>query len=143
MYEIAPGSTSQSVQFFLRDSVTGQPKGNLAFDTPGARAGYVRQGGSSVGYALVSLAGPTVPWVSGGFFQVDPAPSPGVYRLDVPNAALAAGAGFVTLSLGFDGTFGEAVLVLLRNPTNNVGPGAYTYSVTILRSSDGQAVVGA
>lgn len=134
MYEFPPGSTGKSVQFYLRDSSTGQPKLHLSASTPGATAGYVRAGGTGVSFALAQLASPGAPWQSGGFTEVDPALVPGVYRLDVPDPSLSSGVDFSTFTLNFENTLGEGVLVLLRNPTNNVGAGATTFAVNVLKS---------
>jgi hypothetical protein len=131
MYEFAPGSAGQSVQFLLRDSLTGQPKTGLTYASPGGVAGYTRQNGTAVSIPLATLATPTSVWMPGGFVEIDPILAKGVYRFDTPDAALAVGAGFATITLNFDSVIGEGVLILLRNPTNNVGPGSFQYTVTL------------
>lgn len=135
MYEMAPGSTSQSVQFYLRDAATVQPKLGLTASSPGATGGYVRRNQTAVAVPLVALASPSAAFTPGGFIEVDPALTPGVYRFDIPNAAIAVGADFVTATLGFDDAIGEGVLILLRNSVSNVGPGGYSYAVTVVDGS--------
>ena len=94
-------------------------------------AGYTRQNGSAVNIPLVALGSPLAAWSAGGFVEIDPVLAQGVYRFDSPDAGLAVGAAFVTITIDFDGTIGEGVLILLQNSVNNVGPGAYAYAVTL------------
>ena len=143
MYEFAPGSVGVSLHVLLRNSLDGQPKTGLLYNSAGARAGYVRQGGSPVGFPLADLASDDAPWTEGGFRLLDNAIVPGTCRIDVPDAANAAGASFYTVGIGFDGVIGEGVLVLLRNPVNNVGPGALQYVFTVEKSSDSSPIAGA
>lgn len=126
-YEFAPGSTGRSVQFLLRDSTTAQGKTGLTAASAGASAKYIREQGLATSFSLVDLASANAAHQDGGFFEVSDA----LYRLDVPDNALAAGVNYVSVLLEFDGTLLEGVLVFLRNPTNNVGAGAVEYCVTI------------
>lgn len=142
-YTFAPGSTSQSIQFFLRDSTNGLAKTGLTATSPGALCGYTRQNGSAAPVALSALSGPTAAWSSGGFVEVDPVNAPGIYRLDVPNAALAAGVPFVSFVLAFTGSLGDSALVLLQQQLTNVGPGAVPLNVTVQNSSTLSPLSGA
>jgi hypothetical protein len=55
-------------------------------------------------------------WSSGGFAEISSSLVPGVYRLDVPNAALAAGASDVTIVVrGAAGTNGAVLTVTLSS----------------------------
>lgn len=143
MYEFPPGATAKSIYFFLRDATTGQAKTGLTVASPGARAAVTRSGGSATALALVALATPTSPWVSGGFSEVSAAIQPGAYRLDVPDAANAPGVPFYVATFGADNTLDEGALVLLRNPTNNVGAGALAYQVLVRRSDNNLPLAGA
>lgn len=143
MLSIAPGSTSQSVYFLLRDTANGQPKTGLTASSPGGQASYVRRGGTGTTFPLVALAGPTSAWTSGGFVEVSAVNTPGVYRLDVPDAAFAAGAGFVGIELSFTGALSEGLMVQLVNPTNNVGAGSISCTVTVRRSDNSAPIAGA
>jgi hypothetical protein len=59
---------------------------------------------------------PTGAWASGGFAEIDSSLVPGVYRLDVPNAAFAAGASDVTIVVrGASGTNGAVLTVTLSS----------------------------
>lgn len=95
MRSIKKGATSQSVYIEVLDSTstTGGRKTGLAFNTASLTAYYVRNQGSATAITLATLAAANSAWSSGGFKEVDATNMPGVYRLDVPDAAVAAGAG--------------------------------------------------
>jgi hypothetical protein len=105
---IAPGSTSQSIELYL--GATG-----LTFATSGLAAYYVRNQAAPVAITLVTQT-PTGAWSSGGFAEISSSLVPGVYRLDVPNAAFAAGASDVTIVVrGASGTNGAVLTVTLSS----------------------------
>jgi hypothetical protein len=105
---IAPGSTSQSIELYL--GATG-----LTASTSGLTARYNRTRTASVSIPLVARTIAQA-WTSGGFAEVDATNMPGVYRLDVPDAALAAGASDVTIVVrGASGTNGAVLTVTLSS----------------------------
>ena len=105
---IAPGSTSQSIELYL--GVTG-----LTASTSGLSARYNRTRTASVSIPLVARTIAQA-WTSGGFAEVDSANMPGVYRLDLPDAALAAGADDVTVVVrGASGTNGAVMTIKLSS----------------------------
>ena len=105
---IAPASTSQSIELYL--GATG-----LTYATSGLAAYYVRNQSAPVAITLVTQT-PTGAWSSGGFAEISSSLVPGVYRLDVPNAALAAGASDVTIVVrGASGTNGAVLTVTLSS----------------------------
>ena len=105
---IAPGSTSQSIELYL--GATG-----LTASTSGLSAYYNRTRTASVSITLVARTIAQA-WTAGGFAEVDSTNMPGVYRLDVPDAALAAGADDVTIVVrGASGTNGAVMTVKLSS----------------------------
>jgi hypothetical protein len=105
---IAPGSTSQSIELYL--GATG-----LTFATSGLAAYYVRNQSAPVAITLVTQTA-TGAWTSGGFAEISSSLVPGVYRLDVPNAAFAAGQPDVTIVVrGAAGTNGAVLTVTLSS----------------------------
>jgi hypothetical protein len=105
---IAPASTSQSIELYL--GATG-----LTFSTSGLTAYYVRNQSAPVAITLVTQT-PTGAWASGGFAEISSSLVPGMYRLDVPNAAFAAGASDVTIVVrGASGTNGAVLTVTLSS----------------------------
>jgi hypothetical protein len=105
---IAPGSTSQSIEVYL--GATG-----LTASTAGLSARYNRTRTASVDIPLVARTIGQA-WLSGGFAEVDSVNMPGVYRLDLPDAALAAGADDVTVVVrGASGTNGAVMTVKLSS----------------------------
>lgn len=138
-YEFAPGSTGKSIQFLLRDATTAQPKPGLGATSPGATAAYARAQQTATPIALVDLGTANAAWQAGGIFNI----SGGLYRLDLPDAALSAGEPFVSVLLSFTGAIGEGALILLRNPVNNVGAGAIAWTITVQRSDNSQPIANA
>jgi hypothetical protein len=105
---IAPGSTSQSIELYL--GATG-----LTASTSGLSARYNRTRTASVSIPLVARTIAQA-WTAGGFAEVDATNMPGVYRLDIPDAALAAGADDVTVVVrGASGTNGAVMTVKLSS----------------------------
>ena len=90
--KIKPGSTSVSILLLIMDSTstTGAGKTGLAYNTASLTCYGVRPGEAAASISLVTQT-VTGAWVSGGFVEIDATNLPGVYRLDVPNARLAAG----------------------------------------------------
>lgn len=105
---IAPGSTSQSIELYL--GATG-----LTASTAGLSARYNRTRTASVSIPLVARTIAQA-WTSGGFAEVDATNMPGVYRLDIPDDALAAGADDVTIVVrGASGTNGAVMTIKLSS----------------------------
>jgi len=105
---IAPGSTSQSIELYL--GTTG-----LTASSAGLSARYNRTRTASVSIPLVARTIAQA-WTAGGFAEVDATNMPGVYRLDVPDAALVSGADDVTIVVrGASGTNGAVMTVKLSS----------------------------
>lgn len=105
---IAPGSTSQSIELYL--GATG-----LTASTSGLTARYNRTRTASVSIPLVARTIAQA-WTAGGFAEVDATNMPGVYRLDLPDAAFAAGASDVTIVVrGASGTNGAVLTITLSS----------------------------
>jgi hypothetical protein len=105
---IAPASTSQSIELYL--GATG-----LTASTAGLSARYNRTRTASQDIPLVARTIAQA-WTAGGFAEVDATNMPGVYRLDLPDAALAAGADDVTIVVrGASGTNGAVLTVTLSS----------------------------
>jgi hypothetical protein len=110
---IAPGSTSQSIELYL--GATG-----LTASTSGLSAYYNRTRTADVQIPLVARvidgSNPSGVWTAGGFAEVNASTMPGVYRLDIPNEALAVGADDVTVVVrGASGTNGAVMGIKLSS----------------------------
>lgn len=125
------GTTSQTIYVRIQDSSssTGAGKTGLVFNTSSLTAYYVRRGGASTAITLVTQT-VTGAWTSGGFVEVDSTNQPGLYRLDVPNACLAASADQVVITLrGASGMVDRPVLIELtawNNQVANIGADVQT-----------------
>jgi hypothetical protein len=105
---IAPASTSQSIELYL--GATG-----LTASTSGLSARYNRTRTASVDIPLVARTIGQA-WLSGGFAEVDSVYMPGVYRLDLPDAAIEVGADDVTIVVrGASGTNGAVMTIKLSS----------------------------
>jgi len=102
-----PGSTSQSIELYL--GATG-----LTYNTSGLTAYYIRNKSTATAISLVSQTASGA-WTSGGFAEISSANAPGMYRLDIPNAALASGSDEATIIVrGASGTNGAVMTINLR-----------------------------
>jgi hypothetical protein len=101
MRSIKKGATSQSIYFDVLDSTstTGGRKTGLVYNSSGLTAYYVRNQGSPTAITLATLSAANSAWSSGGFKEVDATNMPGLYRLDVPDAAFATGADTVVITI--------------------------------------------
>lgn len=102
---IVAGATSQSVNVFVQDSssTVGAGLSGLVFNTSGLIAYYTFTGANAAATAitLATLAAVGSAYSSGGFKEIDSTNMKGLYRLDIPNAALATSKGrAVTIMLG-------------------------------------------
>lgn len=106
---ILAGATSQSVNIFVQDSskTDGSGLAGLVFNTAGLAAYYTFNGTNAAATAitLATLAAVNSAFSSGGFKEIDPTNMPGLYRLDIPNAALVTAKG-------------RSVVIMLRGATN-------------------------
>jgi hypothetical protein len=94
------GATSQIVAVFIRDSssTTGAGLTGLAYNSASLVASYVRPGAARTAITLATQT-TTGAFSSGGFVEIDSTNMPGVYRLDVPDAAFATGVNNVVVML--------------------------------------------
>jgi len=90
---ILAGSTSQTINIFIRDSssTTGAGLTGLVFNTSSLTAYYMLPKAAAVSITLATLAAVTSSYSSGGFKEIDATNAPGWYRFDIPDAALASG----------------------------------------------------
>lgn len=94
---ILAGSTSVSVPFVLRKTADNtEQTGKVASDMT---LSYWRQGGTRTAITGSDLAAVNSAYSSGGVKEVDSTNAPGLYRLDVPDAAVATGADWVVISV--------------------------------------------
>ena len=93
-YYIHPaGSTGESILVELRLN-NNNPHTGLTYNTAGFYVTYCRPGSAAVPVTIVNQT-VSGAWASGGFVEINSSLMPGMYRFDVPNAALAAGAEIV------------------------------------------------
>lgn len=118
MYFTTPGITDFTLYIRLRDSTTGLAKVGLAFNSAGASCSYTRPLAAAQSLTLATLASATAAHSDGGFVEVHNTIAKGLYRLDLPDAAVAVGAPFVVINIEFDGVIEEGVLISLAPPVD-------------------------
>ena len=129
--QILGGSTSQTVRFFIQDSSkTNAGLTGLVHNTSGLVAYYTK--GSTGAATQITLATQTATgaWTSGGFVAVDDIKMPGVYRLDIPNAALDSEVETIVMLHGA----ANMGLVLLRVMGGKAQANVVTASATVVNA---------
>ena len=107
---VTAGTIDVTVYVYFVDDVsgtnTGEPTTGLLFSDieTGGSASYARQGAARTDFTLVTLASAGAAHTDGGFILVDDTNMPGLYRLDIPDAAVATGVDQVTIQLVAEGT---------------------------------------
>lgn len=98
---IKKGTTSKIVQIYAFDSssATGAGLTGLVYNTAGLTAYYNREGAAGAATQITLVSATKGTYVSGGFAAVDSTNMPAFYELHIPDAALAAGAGSVVVTL--------------------------------------------
>lgn len=94
---MSAGSTSETILLEVRSNA-GVPQTGLVFNTAGLIARYTRVAEAPVAITLVTQT-VTGAYVSGGFKEIDATNTPGLYRFDIPDGALAVGKDQVVISL--------------------------------------------
>ena len=122
---ILAGATSQSINVDLYVLASGAPQTALVYNSTGLTAYYSFTGANATAHAitLATLAGVTSAWSSGGFIKLDDTNMPGLYRLDLPDAAIAASKGrecIVTIT-GFSGMATRHIKIELTGWDNQDG----------------------
>ena len=123
----SPNETSKSFNIYL--GVVG-----LTHTTPTLSAFYTRQNGIGTTITLVNQT-PTGSWISGGFCAIDTVSQPGLYRIDIPNAAFVSGASNVTIGVrstsSVNGAYINCQALDIPSALLNTQAGIYTASGTL------------
>lgn len=106
---IVAGATSQSVNVKIYVLATGAGQTGFVYNTSGLTAAYSFTGANATSTAitLATLAAVNSAYSSGGFKELDATKQPGVYRFDIPDAALAVAKGRA-VNITFTGASGMA-----------------------------------
>ena len=108
---INAGSTDQSVMIRIVDSTDRTPETGVTTASVGLSLVYWRQGAATaIGLTEVDLVAPNDAHADGGLLHI----GAGYYRLDLPDAAFAAGAAFVQVYGTVDGMIVEGLTIQLN-----------------------------
>lgn len=97
------GVTDFSLFVLLRNATTNQSMTGLAHGD--ITATYTRLGETPVAITPVALSAVDDAHTDGGWFEVSNSSHPGLYRLDLPDAAIAEGADFVAVTIQASGAY--------------------------------------
>lgn len=115
--QILAGATDVSIDVYLVDAPGGSAvTGKVYTDVT---VYYHRQGSAAVQITTATLAAVTSSHADGGFKEVDATNLPGIYRLDLTDAAVATNADFVTLYITGSGIYFEPKTFALHVFTTN------------------------
>ncbi len=106
------GATSKTVYALFRDATTMDGKTGLLYSTSGLKVYYTRSRAAAVVVTKVTQT-VTGAWASGGFVEVDAANAPGLYRIDLPDAAIAAGVNDVKVCWSGTGVLADGLEIAL------------------------------
>ena len=104
-----------NVQLF---DTNGSPKTGLAYGD--MNISYARTGATRVAITEATLGSASAAYSAGGFIEIDATNMPGVYRFDVPDAALIAGALSTTVAFVATGVISKSVEVDLTMPISPI-----------------------
>lgn len=128
MKEIKKGSTSITEYFNLVDKTAGTPKTGVAEDQ--IYLSYVRNRSTLVASVCATLASGVAAFSAFGAFEVDATNAPGLYRVDVPDAAFSTGVDKVILTAFATTTSSVAPAIKEVILVDNVEADTYTIVAT-------------
>lgn len=139
MLQTAYAAGSTDVTVYVRGFVasTGLPATDVAFNTAGIAASYIREGAASTSITLATQTASGA-HSDGGFVHV----AGGVYRLDLPDAAVASGVDYVVVQVNgvSDRVFSAATVEIASGNPRSVLSEPIDVNVTQI---NGTAVIGA
>lgn len=99
---VTAGAVNRSLYFYIQEDAgaanPGEPVTGLLFSSLDS-ASYARQGAARVAITLATLASASAAHADGGFILVDDTNMPGLYRLDVQDAAFVTGVDQVVVQI--------------------------------------------
>jgi len=141
MYRFNPNRQNNTIYVVLRDLASGLPRSDQTASSGGAQAYYVREQQAPVNIPLTALVTPEDAWTPGGFLAVSSSDAPGLYRLDLPNAVMVAGAAFALVNVLTNAVIPETALIRIEYIAQ-VGQGASTFTATITNVNTGNPLPG-
>jgi hypothetical protein len=140
---VQAGATSVTINVWIESTATpGTGLTGLVFNTANLICYYALPLSTSVAVTLATLAAITTAYASGGFKEVDATNMPGWYRLDLPNAALAAGRWVVLQLQGATNMKQTQVEIELTGWNNQITIPTTTENADALLKRDLTAVTG-
>lgn len=132
---VRAGATSVSWNCLLRKtSDNTEQTGKVAADVT---ASYWRQGGLRVAITVSDLAAVDSAYSSGGWKEVDSTNMPGIYRFDLPDAAIATGVDWVLITIKVAAVYVYAERIPLQTRTTiRKNTALSNFEFLLIQSSD-------
>lgn len=125
MFVFPQGATSKIIPLSIKDSASTTGGYKTGLTSTSVTVSYARPDQGNAGATTVTLAaGTRGTWSSGGFVEKDATNSKGTYELGIPNAALAAGADWVIITVqdaASNGVAEQNILIMLSDAHRGLG----------------------
>lgn len=125
-FTFTAGGTNPTVYIYLTDASTGtSPATGLTSASAGASVYYTRPRAAATNAVIGPLTAVTSAHSDGGFIEVDATNAKGLYRLDLPDAVIAAGEDYAIVSVEFDAALERSFIIGL-DPLPALSTGSVT-----------------
>lgn len=127
--DIKANSTDVSITVVMRNSNTGKVETGIVFGD--IDICYYRQGASDrIVVPAVALGSLDAAHSDGGWYEICNTHQPGVYRLDLPDAAVLEGCDWVNVGVSHAATYSEYVNIKISDPLNDIIDSSATHDYT-------------
>lgn len=132
--QIVRGAASQRLQLYLKSASTAYPSPltGLAYNTPGLRAAWFRDG-DAVATPILLTSGTAGVFAAGGFLEIDAINLPGLYELGVPDAVWIGATRATLVISGAAGLVEEVIEVQLtgNDPASQSWSAAFNAAIAV------------
>jgi hypothetical protein len=138
-WQIAAGSTNVIINVFVKNKTLNDGSGltGLAFNSGSLTCYYIRPGANATVLNLVTQT-VTGAHTDGGFVEIDATNTPGLYRLDLPDAVVASGVGAVTVMLQGAADMADTVIEIQLDLVDDIWDEVLTGATHNIGNSSGR-----
>jgi hypothetical protein len=138
-WQIAAGSTDVTINVFVRNKTLNDGSGltGLVFNTGSLTCYYVRAADNATVINLITQT-ITGAHADGGFVEIDATNTPGLYRLDLPDAVLASGVGTVNVFLQGAANMADTVIEIQLDLVDDIWDEPLTGATHNVNNSSGR-----
>jgi hypothetical protein len=138
-WQIGADSTDQTINVFIKNKTLNDGSGltGLVFNTSNLTCYYVRASDDATLINLVTQT-TTGAHTDGGFVEIDATNTPGLYRLDLPDAVFASGVDTVNIFLRGATNMADTVIEIQINLVDDIWDEVLTASTHNITNSSGR-----